>query len=480
MKKILILGLLVLLNTTCRLDVYNNHTETEKIYTPKKCEDPFPYNPFKGWAVWSKSPDYDGYNQPYSMLYARLFWAQVEPDKNQFAWNTFEKEWQFHMATGNKKIILRVVLDNPGEHLPGMDRDIPDWLYQQIEGSGIYYYTEGQGDTDIGNGFSPDYKHPELIKEHERFISALGERYNNDPRIAFLQIGSLGHWGEWHTWPEGTGDFPPYSIAAQYIEHYHNAFPNKLLLIRRPVQYNSQEFSLGVYNDVIGNDSPGSTPMWLAMISDGYTSEWDGATHLPLTPDWWHRAPSGGELATHPDGVEYWLEGDNFSITLQHIMNGHTSWVGPSCPVKIPDSERYQAEIDQMLKTMGYRFIITQVQYPTTAKAGTVLPIICTIENQGIAPIYYNWPLEISIINNKGHIAYTQIMSHIDIRKWLPGEREEKIHIVLPSYLASGQYSFAFALLDPTLHTPAIEFAIDQSLRRKDGRYVLGEFAITQ
>jgi hypothetical protein len=472
----IIFAVCIIISSTCVMDEYDQSGE-QIIFIPEAYDQPFPHNPFKGWVAWGKSPDYDGYTQPYSMLYARVFWAQVEPQKHEFNWLDFEREWHFNAATENTKIILRVVLDNPGEHLPGMNKDIPDWLFEEMAGSGTFYATEGQGDTDIGNGFSPDYTDPELIKEHERFITALGNRYNNDPRIAFIQIGSLGHWGEWHTWPEGTGDFPPYETASRYVTHYTGAFPDKLLLIRRPLQYHAGAPLVGVYNDVIGDNNPWATPRWLAMITGGYTSEWDNEFHPPLVTGWWHHAPSGGELASHPAGVNHWLEGDNFGITLQQLKDAHTSWIGPSSPGRISNSTDCQTEIDHMLMTMGYRFVITKIMYSSWIKAGGILSVTLIIENQGVAPLYYNWPLEITL-SEDDHIIFSHIAKNIDVRRWLPGFHEVKLDIRIPHDLAPGTRNFGIALIDPLQNRPAIEFAIDQSLRRQDGRYLMGQVYI--
>ena len=48
---------------------------------------------------------------------------------------------------------------------------------------------------------SPDYDHPQMVVAMERFVSAFGKRYNNNPSVAFIQLGLLGFWGEWHTYP---------------------------------------------------------------------------------------------------------------------------------------------------------------------------------------------------------------------------------------------------------------------------------------
>ena len=52
-------------------------------------------------------------------------------------------------------------------------------------------------------GSSPDYTDTNLILALTNFVSALGNRYDGDTRIGYIQLGLLGFWGEWHTW---TGD----------------------------------------------------------------------------------------------------------------------------------------------------------------------------------------------------------------------------------------------------------------------------------
>jgi len=87
----IILAVCIIITSTCVMDEYYQSGK-QITFIPESYDQPFPYNPFKGWVVWGKSPDYNGYSQPYSMLYARAFWAQIEPVKNQFNWQDFENE----------------------------------------------------------------------------------------------------------------------------------------------------------------------------------------------------------------------------------------------------------------------------------------------------------------------------------------------------------------------------------------------------
>ena len=89
--------------------------------------------------------------------------------------------------------ILRVYLDYPTR-----PSGVPGYLSDTV---GCSPYAEH------GGGCSPNYEHPDLKAAILGLIGALGERYDGDPRLGFIQVGLLGFWGEWHTWPH-TEMFP--------------------------------------------------------------------------------------------------------------------------------------------------------------------------------------------------------------------------------------------------------------------------------
>ncbi|MEG2206983.1 MAG: beta-galactosidase, partial [Clostridia bacterium] len=142
-------------------------------------------NPYIGNAAWAREKS--SLEQPFTLVYANLRWADFEPEEGQYDFAAFEEENQLDKwRAAGKHLILRFVLDLPQEkkHL-----DIPQWLYDQT-GDGLFYRTP------YGRGYSPNYENELLIAAHARAIAALGERYGSDPFVAFVELGSLGHWGE--------------------------------------------------------------------------------------------------------------------------------------------------------------------------------------------------------------------------------------------------------------------------------------------
>jgi len=71
---------------------------------------------------------------------------------------------------------------------------IPDWL------TSVPYKVAGEWRAGgAGKTFWPDYRDPNLQREHARLIGALGDRYNGHPAVDHVDIGTVGCWGEWNT-----------------------------------------------------------------------------------------------------------------------------------------------------------------------------------------------------------------------------------------------------------------------------------------
>ncbi|MCJ7688567.1 MAG: hypothetical protein MUO60_04515, partial [Clostridiaceae bacterium] len=139
--------------------------------------------------------------------------------KGVYNWNNLEKNWGNIVETG-KRVGFRISAAIPGnkDHI-----DIPQYLVD--EGVELSEYL-----IDNKEGLAPDWDNPKFLDAHKRLINAIGERYDNDPRVAWIDIGSYGFWGEWHVWMNE-------SLAATdqtkltILNHYFDAFPTKLMVI---------------------------------------------------------------------------------------------------------------------------------------------------------------------------------------------------------------------------------------------------------
>lgn len=257
-------------------------------------------NPLKGWCPYTNAGKI---HQPYSMVFQYISWAELEPSENDFRFDAWEKTWNVEAATG-KHIIFRVYVDYPTK-----PSGLPDWLRKAGVNETAY--------EEYGGGKSPDYNDPRMVEALERLIAALGKRYNNNPRIAFIQMGLLGFWGEWHTYPR-TNLYASPETERRVIDAYRNAFPNKCLMARYARDYAGKQAWLGFHDDMFPQDTDnGKDWSFLAGVRrENRTENWKNAV-------------VGGEMV--PGEAARWL-GDDFETTRNMLERAHFSWIGPYCP----------------------------------------------------------------------------------------------------------------------------------------------------
>ena len=190
-----------------------------------------------------------------ALRYLELTWREAEPEEGVYAWEAISEKYDFaSLREQGIHLVLRFVCDVPGQetHL-----DIPDWLYAQTK-DGSWY------DTDYGKGYSPNYANVVFRAAHHRVLYALAEFLGTDGFASYVELGSLGHWGEWHIKSEdGLVSMPDETIRDEYAADYLAAFPTAKLLMRRPFRFAAEQ-SLGLYKK----------PPW---------SGWDGSQRVAGT-----------------------------------------------------------------------------------------------------------------------------------------------------------------------------------------------------
>ena len=398
-------------------------------------------NPFMGNVAWAD--DDSPHEQPFTLVYADVTWRVLEPREGAYDFEAFEAN--NHIAAWRaqgKKVIFRFTMDVPGKKA---HRDIPDWLYAQT-GDGKAY------SNSYGKGYAPNYENETLIAAHARLIAALGERYGNDPMFAFVQLGSLGHWGEWHVY-KGLPAIPREDVRQQYVAPYLAAFPNAQLLMRRPFAVAARE-GLGLFNDMAGDKK--ATETWLDWIENGGEySETGERDALLAMPEGWRVGAVGGELATalHLDK----LLGDSLEQTISLLSRSHASWIGPRSFVDVARNGRDQAALDRLLCAVGYRLRVSRLTVDSLGDDAISGQI--TLCNDGNAPFYFDWPCALSLRRSNESARETRLA--LDITRVQPGEPITVSFTIPLAGLPAGDYTLCAAILDPETGAPGVRLAMD-------------------
>jgi hypothetical protein len=415
-------------------------------------------NPLMGWAPWANVKE--SY-QPHTLVYADLTWRDFEPQEGVYEFDAFEMKQQLaRWRMEGKRVVFRFVMDIPQENI---HMDIPDWLFEKIKGDGDFY------DNDYGKGFSPNYSNPILIKCHHLVIKELGDRYGKDGFFAFVEIGSLGHWGEWHENSVLT-QLPAENIRELYVIDYAEAFSDTHLLMRRPFTI-ARKLKLGLYNDMTGDVL--STNTWLDWIKDGGDYLPNEKNTLVPMPDGWKIAPVGGEQI--PDVSNEQIYGANLQVTLHLLKESHTSFIGPGGGYDVEFNGPLQSGLDQVLTTIGYRLYIDDAELPLVVKFGKTTKIKISFSNDGIAPFYYDWPTMVYLFDKNGMVVGSYPLE-MDLRKILPNQIYPTEFLLPIEELGNGKYTVGFAIIDPLTGLPGVKLANETS--RDDLIVEVGKFEI--
>lgn len=398
-------------------------------------------NPLMGYAP---SAWYNEVSEDISLLYMDITWAELEPEEGVYNWASIDEENQIsRWRKEGKHLVFRFVCDIPGEEA---HMDIPEWLYEKSGKAGKWY------DGEYGKGFALDYNNPTIISCHRKAVRAIGEHFGQDGLISYVELGSLGHWGEWHVnYSEGIQRIPREAVRDKYILPWTEAFPDARILMRRPFA-SAEKYGFGLYNDMTGQ--PEATQSWFDWINNGGEYDQTGEKNV-IVPmkDFWKTAPSGGEF-TSSLSMEEMLD-TNLSGTVEMIREAHTTFLGP----KIPD-ENYVDGYKEVLKNMGYRLWISMAELKNTAK-GSRLKL--TWENSGVAPMYKEWPVYVYIEDESGKLVEKSRIS-IKISSLLPGEKATTLTALeterLNSLLEKG-YRLSVGIEDPMTELPCVRFAME-------------------
>lgn len=394
------------------------------------------HNPLIGFAVRGDYAEDIGDN---SLVYIEILWKDIEVQKGIYDFSNIYE--QYHMDKFKKEgkhAVLRFICDYPGSQL---HLDIPEWLYQET-GDGSMY------DTSYGKGYSPNYANEILIQAHERVLKEIAREFSGDSFLAYIEIGSLGHWGEWHVNVDaGVVPLPTEDICTAYVEQYINAFPNTRLLMRRPF-LGVERYGLGVYNDMLGQLQ--DTDTWLTWLHEGgaYTEPED--VHILYgNENFYQQGAVGGEFTSAVSWEELLVT--HFDQTMKMIEDSHISFIGPYVPHELLVPE-FQEQANRIRQGVGYKIGISKAQIQYNSFFGT-LSIVSNWNNQGIAPMYYNWPAYLYFYGEQGEILGREMLD-MDLTELMPQETMKvswRGKIDWRNVKAVG-----IGIEDPDLHMPSV------------------------
>jgi hypothetical protein len=408
-------------------------------------------NPMRGFYRW-----YGGEPIPQPRLaddyYMRFGWRQLEPSRGEYDFSAIEQALQEAQSAG-AKFAFRIMSVN--EFTSPIE--VPSYLQQEAGGAYCSY-----------NGaqvWVPVWDSPQFLARAQALMSALGARFNGDPRLGYYDMGIYGHWGEWHT--EGLC-IPPANPTTKraLVDMQVAAFSNTRTLMNS----GGKEVDAFVY-------ALSKSPR-IGVRVDSLCSPWfdnqftESPQKLAAMQDRWKTAPVITEFYT-------WNPSD-IALCDQQVSRWHIAAIANGSIESWANySTDQQAQILTMGKHAGYRFVLNALTYPAEAMNNALLPISSQWSNVGITPAYEPFAVTFELRSKGQTTIQWSGLSRLDLEHFFPTTEPQTIddQLYLPSWIPPGQYTLSLVVRDLTGYRAPLSLAIVEA--EASGHYLLGELTVT-
>ena len=343
--------------------------------------------PMTGIVLWNTS----GSNKKeYVQLeFSYMLYNDVCKEKDVFDWTPMDKLLKEVAARGHQAVVrFRYTY-------PGYSCAVPDYI-KEWPG-----YEATNGKSEGRKTEFPDWRCEELQRFHMEFHRRFAERYDKDPRLAFVETG-FGLWAEYHIYdgPCVIGrTFPSHEFQAQFLPKMDEWFQDTPWL-----------FSIDAADSKYApfHKQKELLDLRFGNFDDSFMCEdWSGYNYSSwkfFGEERYKKAPLGGEFSYYSDYDQKHVldKGGMYGRVFEDVVaKVHMTFIiGNDQPGK-----QTPERIAEAAMSMGYRFEIRDFQ----VKDGELAAV--RIANVGVAPIYRDAFVEVE-----------GVRGDLNLRTLMPGD----------------------------------------------------------
>jgi hypothetical protein len=344
------------------------------------------------------------------VIYLRLAWSFLEPEEGKFNWAIVDTPAQRWINKG-KQIAFRFTCAEIDETQPYAT---PRWV-QEAGAKGHYY--KGRQIVETGGNWEPDYEDPVFLEKLDHFLAAAAVRYDGNPEVAFIDVGSFGVYGEGHT---GGSTKLPYSARTlqKHIDLHCKNFRNTLIAISDDVVAQGRGLHIIQYARDRG----------LTLRDDSImVSAENPWHHAYLATEFWPRLPVILESQHYGPARDRGSWGDGH-LYLKAIEQYHASYASVHWHPREFLTENREL-IDRINRRIGYRLQLLEASWPSEMRRDEPLLVGYRWRNAGVAPCYPGGHPAITLKDAKGGIAGVFVDDDFDVRALPVGPPGEALSV---------------------------------------------------
>ena len=355
-----------------------------------------------GFGVRLKDDDTIDWFPGCNGLSFRTGWGRLEPQEGKFNWDYTDRVAQKWIAKGRQVGFCWISFSTtgtvPATPLWVRDSGAKGWVYPG------------------NNHWTPNWEDPIYLQKLDNFLRAAGERYDGKPYVAFIEIGSLGTWGEGHSWTP-KGDMPAVTADAKkrHLELWRKRFPKTQLYIN---------------DDYLINDPRGQEIFDFAKRLGYSLADWSITLPRSIEPSAkfgdqvWPDRPILLEHHYYEDSANqgWWGDGSLFYACMERYRASmlRIHW--------FPDEflnggvrglKGNKELVDRVNRRLGYRLQIIEAEWPDALRPEQKADFVVRLRNGGIARCYAGGFPSITIKQGEKIVA-SGIGSGQNVRDLLP------------------------------------------------------------
>lgn len=346
--------------------------------------------PMTGIVLWNTS---SAVKKEYVQLeFSYMLYNDVCKEKDVYDWSPMDKLLEQVASRGHQAVVrFRYTY-------PGYASAVPNYIKKMEGYEARWARADGRSREDTEY---PDWRCEELQRFHMEFHRRFAERYDKDPRLAFVETG-FGHWAEYHVYDGLYIDgqtFPSKDFQAEFLPKMDEWFQDTPWLI-----------SIDAADDQYApfHEKKELKDLNFGNFDDSFMCEdWGGYNWSSWTffgKERYKKAPAGGEFSYYSNyDQKHVLDKDGmYGRKFEDVVaKVHMTFIiGNDQPGK-----QKPERITEAAMSMGYRFEIRDFKV-TEGKSAEVV-----IANVGVAPIYRDAFVEVE-----------GVRGDLNLRTLMPGE----------------------------------------------------------
>ena len=424
-------------------------------------------------------------------LYVRLAWSYLEPSEGLYDWHRIDEVVQKYVPLGyhiSFRISSKETGTFPGsvgQELNGVQYATPAWVQK----------AGAKGTVAVDGGirsWTPQWDDAVYLEKLDHFHHAFAARYDGQPWLRYVDIGSIGDWGEGHT--SFSTKVPPTvaEVKANMDVFLKNYKKSQLIVTDDLLYYGKPEADVKtLYNYTVSKD--------ISLRDDSPLVDW----YIDKNLDTWS--------VSHPQFYDPLYLKKPIVFELQHYgdVKKDGNWLGKNGAEKIAKYGYSGAEVmRKAIETMhatyigyhgyaeewlidnpeltkelanrcGYWYFPVSASYPSKMKAG-INEISITWLNKGVAPAYQSYKIIFYLESESPQKSFEAALDDSGNKNWLPGRPQtENYQIVVPSAAERGSYMLKFKLENISGETrQTIQLGVNNELIDNNGFIELGKVKI--